>query len=373
MTEPVRVGQILNRMDSGGIEAMVMNYCRHIDRKRVKLDFYFDGYSALPQRAELEQMGAGLYPLPPYTRLAAYHRALYTAFQNRRYDIVHAHLSTMSPFPLFAAWRAGVPVRICHNHSTACRSEGIRTLLKYILRPFGPLFATHLFACGETAGRWMYGNRRFAQGEVVVLPNAIETESFVFDPAARTRLREAFHIPKDVFVLGHIGRFVYQKNHAFLLDVFAALRKRRPDARLLLVGEGEKERAVRRRARAMGLEARVIFTGARKDVGKLYSVMDAFCLPSYYEGMPLTAWEAQANGLPCVFSDAIGAEAVRTRGSIRLPLAAGPAVWADALSAMRRMEGGASAVPGAARYAEWLQRFYLDRAKHAEAAKERTA
>ncbi len=180
MNEPIRVAQILNRMDSGGIEAVVLNYYRHIDRSKVQFDFYFAEGSTLPQQQELEQLGAGLYPIPPYSHPVAYHKALYTAFKQRGYKIVHAHLSTMSIFPLFAAWRAGVPVRICHNHSTAHWGEGAKTLLKYILRPFNKIFATEWFACGETAGCWMYGDKAFDAGKVTVMPNDLLMQRITF-------------------------------------------------------------------------------------------------------------------------------------------------------------------------------------------------
>ena len=142
MEQPIRVAQVLNRMDSGGVEAVVMNYYRHIDRKQVQFDFYFAKDSVFPQREELEKMGAGIYPIPSYTKVFSYHRVLHHAFKRGNYQIVHAHLSTMSVFPLFAAWRAGIPVRICHNHSTAHWGEGKKTLLKYLLRPFAKVFAT---------------------------------------------------------------------------------------------------------------------------------------------------------------------------------------------------------------------------------------
>ena len=309
MSDPIRVAQILNRMDSGGIEAVLMNYYRHIDRSKVQFDFYYAEDSRLPQRAELEKLGAGLYPVPAYSRPVAYHWALYRAFREKQYKIVHAHLSTMSVFALFAAWRAKVPVRICHNHTTAHKSEGKRTVLKYLLRPFNKVFATDYFACGEAAGRWMYGDRCFDAGRVTVIPNAIETEKYAYDPDARVQLRDELQIPQEAFVVGHVGRFMHQKNHRFLLEMFAQLLPQRPEAWLLLVGEGEMQREMERLARQLSIRERVVFTGARQDVNKLYSVMDVFCLPSYYEGMPLVAWEAQANGLPCLFADTVSKEA----------------------------------------------------------------
>ena len=362
MAEPIRVAQVLNRMDSGGIESVVMNYYRHIDRKKIQFDFYFSQDSAFPQREELEQLGAGISPIPPYSRPFAYHRALYKAFREKKYRIVHAHLSTMSVFSLFAAWRAGVPVRICHNHTTAHWGEGVKTLLKYILRPFNKIFATDYFACGEAAGRWMYGDRCFDRGEVTVMPNAIDTEQFAFDPAARAALREELGIPQDAFVVGHVGRFMYQKNHGFLMDIFAQLHKERPEARLLLVGEGELMEQVREKAQRLGLEKSVIFTGARRDVSKLYSAMDVFCLPSFYEGMPVVAWEAQANGLPCVFSDRVSSEAKQGDHGCFLDPAQGPSEWVSAI--LRSGKRMASHVPDIQEDAERLELFYVQNSEN---------
>ncbi len=365
MPSPLRVAQVLGRMDYGGIEAEVLNYYRHIDRSKVQFDFYCAQGSALPQREELQALGAGLYPVPTYSHPLAFHRALYQAFRERGYKIVHAQLSTMSVFALFAAWRAGVPVRICHNHSTAHRGEGAKTLLKYLLRPLNRLFATDRFACGQAAGRWMYGARAMESGRVTVWPNAIETARFAYDPAARAALRAELGIPQHAVVIGHIGRFIYQKNHAFLLDVMAQLRHLAPQARLLLVGEGEWLPRLRARAEQAGLAGQVVFAGARRDAAGLYSAMDVFCLPSFYEGMPLVAWEAQANGLPCLFSEHIPAEAAVTPQAHTLPLSAGAAAWAQAALELAGQRAAApdTAACDIAPWAEKLGRWYCEKAR----------
>lgn len=363
--QPMRVAQVLNRMDSGGIEAVVMNYYRHIDHDQVQFDFYFAEDSTFPQREELERLGAGIYPVPAYSRPLAYHRALYAAFKERGYRVVHAHLSTMSLFALFPAWRAGVPVRICHNHSTAHWGEGKKTLLKYLLRPLNKLFATEWFACGEKAGRWMYGDRAFEKGKVYVMPNAIDTEKFAFDPAARARLRQELGIPPEALVVGHVGRFTYAKNHEFLLQVFALLKQRRPGCKLLLVGEGELEQQVKNKAAELGLQSDVIFTGARRDVAKLYSTMDVFCLPSFYEGLPVVALEAQANGLRCVLSDRVPAETDMTGENIFLDLHDQLQKWAKELLAQQNMshrdkgEQGQEALFDIFQNAEKLMKYYF--------------
>lgn len=364
-TEPMRIAQVLNRMDNGGIEAVVMNYYRHIDRSKVQFDFYFAIGSTFPQREELTRLGAGIYPIPSYSKPLAYHKALCRAFRENRYKVVHAHLSTMSVFALFAAWRAGVPVRICHNHTTAHWGEGKKTLLKYLLRPFNKLFATDWFACGEKAGRWMYGNRCFDAGRVHVMPNAIDTKKFEYDQDDRIRLRNELNIPQDAFVIGHVGRFMYQKNHPFLLQVFSEVLRLRKNTFLLLVGEGELLETICQSVREQGLEGKVIFTGARKDVSKLYSVMDVFCLPSFYEGFPVVALEAQANGLPCVLSTHITEEALCHDNAQLLPLD-DVLVWCGTILKGKRSCGGLGKQYEICSQANKLQMFYASKKKQQE-------
>ncbi|MBP3651007.1 MAG: glycosyltransferase family 1 protein [Clostridia bacterium] len=362
MNEPLRIALVLNRMDSGGIEATVMNYYRHLDRSKVQFDFYYYVDSTFPQHDELKEMGAGIYPIPPYTHVVEYQKVLQKAFRERQYSIVHAHMSTMSVFPLFAAWRAGVPVRICHSHSTAHWGEGMRTLLKFILRPLCKLFATELFACGEHAGRWMYGDRRFEHGKVHVIQNAIDNDRFSFDVEARNQLREEFAIEPQTFVVGHVGRFVYPKNHMFLLEIFAQLLKKDPSARLMLVGEGELEQEVRAKAAEMKIAENIIFTGVRQDVTRIYSAMDVFCLPSFYEGMGLVGWEAQVNGLPCLLSENVTHEAVLSDAARQYPLEM-PEKWAETLLQMKRNPGVKA--PDISTCALELQQRYLELAnKH---------
>lgn len=366
MEQPIRIAQILNKMDSGGIEAVVMNYYRNIDRSKVQFDFYFAEDSEFPQKEELEKMGAGIYPTPKYSKPIAYHRYLYRAFLEHQYMIVHAHLSTMSVFALFAAWRAKVPVRICHNHSTAERREGLRTVLKYVLRPWNRVLATEYFACGDYAGRWMYGTRRMQSGKVTVLPNAIDTQKFRFEQHAREDIRSELGIPKDAFVIGHVGRFMFQKNHLQLLKIFEYMQSQtdvdKEKLFLLLIGEGELMEEMECVARQK--MANVIFTGARQDVNKLYSVMDVFCLPSFYEGMPVVAWEAQTNGLGVVFSDRITREAQISSNCDFISLTADDSIWANAIKRVgaKRERVTDECVPDIHKWANWLQEWYLGKA-----------
>ena len=362
---PVRVAQIMGIMENGGVEAVVMNYYRAIDRTRVQFDFFVDETCSFPQRAEIESLGGRCYLVPSYSHPLRYIQTLKRLFRENAYPIVHAEINTMNVFPLFAAWLAWVPVRICHNHSTSHRGEGAKSLIKLLLRPFARVFATHCFACGDTAARWMYGDIRVSSGRVTVLPNAIDLMRFSFSPENRASVRQEIGARESTPVVGHIGRFMYQKNHAFLLKIFQALLVVRPDAILMLAGEGELLDDTRALAKTLGIEPQVRFLGVRKDAERLYSAMDVFCLPSFYEGLPVVMVEALANGLSCVVSDQVTRELNEFRVS-QLPLDASPAVWAQSLLDAPRTDAAPEALIerfDIRRTAKQLEAFYLEQAK----------
>lgn len=361
--QPLRIAEVTGIMNSGGVEAVVMNYYRAIDKTKVQFDFFVDETCSFPQREEIERLGGRYFLVPPYSQLIPYLSALIRLFRQNQYKIVHAHLNTISVFPLFAAWIARVPVRICHNHSTAHAGEGKKTALKYLLRPFAKVFATDYFACGETAGRWLYGNRCLEKGRIHVMPNAIDVGRYVFDEQSRRALREELKLGDATFALGHVGRFVYPKNHRFLIDIFRAFHERRTDSVLLLVGEGELQAEIQARAEAAGLKDCVRFLGVRGDVDRLYSAMDAFCLPSFYEGFPVVLVETQANGLPCVVSDVIAKESILQENVSCLSLSQPPEDWAACLDAAKRTERiDAVQAYDIAKCAKQLETFYLSRA-----------
>lgn len=247
---------------------------------------------------------------PPYQKLAKYLKFLKQFFREKKYRIVHSNINTLSVFPLYAAKKAGVPVRIAHSHSTSNQREWKKNLMKNALRPFSKVWATDYFACSELAGRYLFGNKAFDKGEVKIIHNAIDVEKFKFDPEARKKLRKEIGIADDDFVVGHIGRFVEQKNHRFLIDVFAEVKKKKKNAKLVLIGQGPLREEIEQKVKDLGLEKDVFFLGQRSDTNKLYSVFDVFCLPSLYEGLPVVGVEAQANGVPCVFSDRITKETI---------------------------------------------------------------
>lgn len=296
-SKPIRVAQMMTEMNYGGVEMVVMNYYRHIDRSKVQFDFFVLEGSEIPQREEIERLGGRIYIVPHYKHLVQYEKTLIRLFKENNYKIVHSHMNTLSVFSLRVAKKAGVPVRIAHNHSTAGKGEYKKNLVKYMLRPFAKVYPTDLFACSHLAGDWLYGKN----ANYTVFNNAIELDKFVYNEQIREKIRKQYHI-ENKFVIGHVGRFCYQKNHDFLIDIFEKVHEREKEAILLLIGEGELEDEIKAKVYRLGLDECVIFAGTCSNVNEMYQAMDVFVLPSRYEGLPVVGVEAQAAGLPCLFS-----------------------------------------------------------------------
>lgn len=301
--EPIRIAQIMGKWLGGGVESVVMNYYRHMDRTKIQFDFICDEDSTNIPYEEIEKMGGKVILIPPYQKVIKYHKELKKILKNGNYKIVHSHINTLSVFSLFAAKCAGVPVRIAHSHSTTNKKEFKKNIMKQILRPFSKLFATDYMCCSELAGRWLFGNKEYDKGNVYLLNNAIDVDKFKFDENIRNAKRQELNIDDNTLVIGHVGRFVEQKNHRFLIDVFNEVHKQKSNSVLLLVGQGPLMHEIKEKVKKLGLENYVLFLGQRNDTNELYQAMDLFVLPSLYEGLPVVGIEAQASGLLCLFSD----------------------------------------------------------------------
>lgn len=301
--EPVRVAQIMGKWVGGGVESVVMNYYRYIDRTKIQFDFICDDDSTNIPYEEIEKLGGKVILIPPYQKVLKYHNKLKKILKEGHYKIVHSHINTLSVFSLFAAKCAGVPVRIAHSHSTTNKKEKKKNLLKQVLRPFSKLFATDYMCCSELAGRWLFGDKEYDKGNVYLLNNAIDLDKFKYDKKLRDKKRKELDIDKDTLVIGHIGRFVEQKNHRFLLDIFNEIHKKESNLILLLAGQGPLMDEMKEKVNTLGLNDCVRFLGQRSDANELYQAFDVFLLPSLYEGLPVVGVEAQASGLLCVLSD----------------------------------------------------------------------
>ena len=301
--KPIRVAQMMTDMNYGGVEMVVMNYYRHIDKSKVQFDFFALEGSSIPYREEIESMGGRVYVVPRYTHIIKYEKEIQRLFKENNYKIVHSHMNTLGVFSLYGAKKAGVPVRILTNHSTAGKGETKKNIMKYALRPFAKKYPTQLCACSKYAGEWIYGKN----SQFKVIYNAIDLDKYKYNENLRKQIRDELGV-YNKFVIGHIGRFCYQKNHDLLIDIFVEVLKQKKDAVLLLIGEGELEDTIKEKVKKLNIEDKVFFLGKRNDAHKYYQAMDVFLLPSRYEGLGMVAIEAQAACLPVVCSENVPKE-----------------------------------------------------------------
>lgn len=307
--EPIRILQIVGIVAGGGVESVVMNYYEHIDRMKVQFDFVVHNDNTIDITDKVKSMGGKVYKVTPYYKNPiAFMRDIYQIIKHNNYQIIHSNMNTLSALSLFAAYMADVPVRILHNHSISVPGEWKRNLMKYILRPFAKLFANQYWACGKLAGIWLYGENSVNIGKVQIINNAINLAKFEFNEDKRLYFRRQFNIDHNDFVIGHVGRFVYVKNHEFLIDVFYKFHQIHENSKLLLIGDGPLKKDIERKVISLGISDSVIFGGMRNNVFDLYSVMDVLLLPSFSEGFPVVGLEAQANGLPIIVSNVVTKE-----------------------------------------------------------------
>lgn len=303
MSEPIRVLHVLQRMEAGGTQALLMNIYRNIDRKKVQFDFLVEYSTKQFYDDEIKELGGKIY----YTtvredyNIIKFNKDVKKVLIENNYKIIHVHTYSIGYFVLKIAEKCGVPVRIAHSHN----NETVRDkkyILKKILQKIYPIYATDLFACSEEAGKYLFGNKEFK-----VLNNAIDTSKFQYNEETRIKTREELGINNN-FVVGHVGRLHEQKNQMFLIEIFNELLKVKPNAELLIIGNGPLESQLKEKCQELKIDDKIMFLGNRSDVADLYQAMDVFVLPSLFEGLGIVAVESQAAGTPILCSDKLPKE-----------------------------------------------------------------
>lgn len=326
--EPVRIAQIMGYMNGAGVEAVVTNYYKYIDKDKFQFDFICcEGSTNIPYD-EIESQGGRVILIPPYKKMISYQKELKKVLKENNYKIVHSHVNALSVFSLFAAKRAGVKIRIAHSHSSSNKKEKTRNIVKNVLKLFSKTFSNYYVGCSELAARWLFGNKTFDSGKVRILNNAIDLEQFQFNGKIRKEKRNELNISDDTFVIGHIGRFMKQKNHSFLIDIFNEILKLKPNSLLLMAGQGPLIDEIKNKVNNLNIEENVKFLGQRSDANELYQAFDVFLLPSLYEGLPVVGVEAQASDLLCFFSDDMTKETKVLESSVFMSLDNSPEEWA---------------------------------------------
>ncbi len=350
---------------------MLMNYYRQMDRSKIQFDFIVHRQEEGHYDREIEALGGKLFRLPAIRpgSYRLYFKQLDQFFQDYpHYRVVHSHINENSSFVMRAARQAGVPCRIMHSHLSDFGLDyklPFRLYARWAMRDHPSSY----FACSRNAGKWLFGSKLAASGEMTVMNNAVDVARFLPDAAVREQSRKEL-AAGDRLVIGHIGRFQEQKNHDFLIDIFQAIVAKEPTALLVLAGEGHLRPAIERKIERLGLRANVKLLGVCEDVAKLLQGVDIFLFPSLFEGLPVVLVEAQAAGLSCIASDAITTEADLTGLVTYISLKHPPGEWADAVlksSRERRNTADALAKHGydTTTMAKWLSDYYLANASSA--------
>lgn len=304
MNEPIRILHVLQKMEAAGVQTLLMNLYRKIDRSNVQFDFLVH-YTA-PQffDKEIEKLGGKIYRFSvreDYNFLKYYIDLNRFFKQHKEYKIVHGHMHTLGGIYLHVAKKWGVPVRIAHSHTNSTQYD-YKRFIKIIMNHFYAMDANVLLACSKSAGEYMFGTRKFE-----VINNAIITDDFTFSESTRKNKRAELGI-EDKFVVGNVGRFEIQKNQKFVVEIFERLCTVRPDSVLLLIGTGSMQDKIKALVTEKKLQGKVLFLGNRRDVAELYQAMDVFLMPSLFEGLGIVGVEAQAAGTPVVCTDTLPPE-----------------------------------------------------------------
>ncbi|MBW3087485.1 glycosyltransferase [Bifidobacterium sp. 82T24] len=373
---PIHIAQWGLLGGRGGIESFIMDCYRHIDRSLVQFDFLEShDEGPLAYEDEIKELGGVVYRVM-YSERESFHKSrseLSRFYRNHREIAgVHVHANFPYALPLRIAQNEGIALRILHSHNSGAASRsGSVPLPKRLIQSMRSMVVgrqidhapTHYFACSDIAADYMFRGKPFQW-----IKNGIDTRRFAFDDSVRTTVRSALGIGDTTTVIRFCGRFRQQKNPLFLMRIFAHYRTLQPDSLLLLVGDGELRSDMEDAIEALGIGGHIRFLGERADVQSLYQAMDAFVLPSRYEGLPIVCVEAQCSGLPCLVSrEAVTEQARLTDLMTYRSLNDAPETWATTLQDMTEDRRDRRRYVGRIRAAGFdmqdvageLQRFYL--------------
>ena len=335
MEKKIKVCHVIGNFVNGGVESVIYNYFSNINLNKYEIHIIGHGIRVQECADRFVDMGFIIHNITPKSvSFSKNLKEMETIFKEHQFNIVHSHLTEWACVPMFLAWKCGVKNRINHSHM-AEKPQGLKNKIYYGVRLyFGRIFSTDYFACGRDAGIYLFGQRAVDSGKVTILPNAVDYNKFKFSRGKRQEIRKKESIEDSTIVVGHVGRYYEQKNHRFLIKIFDEFHKIQPNSKLVLLGDGELMESIKQQVKEMKLDNVVCFLGNRSDVADWYQAMDVFVMPSLYEGLPVVGVEAQATGLPCLFSKGITSEIQISPNASFIALEAGAGKWANKINEM---------------------------------------
>lgn len=313
MNNPRKVLHVVSGMNRGGVETLIMNIYREMDKTVYQFDFVMYNQNKCHYEEEIRTLGGNIFRLPPYQKnFPGYIYGLYnTIKKNGPYIAIHSHLYHFSGIVLKISKMAGIKNRISHSHSTRDRYSNtfVRRIYRKYLRKLVQKYSTYRLGASVDACEALYGKRCMHDRNIIVFPNSINIK--LYEPSITTSngIRGELKLSHEDLIIGHVGRFSYQKNHLLLIEIFNNIYAKVKNARLLLVGDGAEKYNTMRLVKDYQIEKNVYFLGVREDIPDIMKSIDVFVLPSLYEGLGIVLIEAQAAGKPCVVSDVVPDEA----------------------------------------------------------------
>lgn len=332
----IRILHIAPGIDGGGVGGVIYNYLSNMDRSDLHIELCVRDYGHKHfLHDKFDELNIPVHYVTQRKQgIKKHFDEVKRIIKEGKFDIVHCHDQNWSFAYLEIAKKLGVPVRIAHSHLTVQNSDKLKIFVLNFFNPMLKKVATGYFGCGIEAGRYMWGKKIVDNGQLYVMNNAVDVKKYSYNPDKVEHIKYELGLSPDQTVIGHIGRFSEQKNHAFLLKIFKSYLEYDKSAVLVLIGVGELEESIKEQAKTYGIYENILFLDQRTDVADLYNVFDVFVLPSLYEGLPVVGVEAQANGLPCLFSDTISSEVCILPGTKTMSLDQSPEEWARQISLM---------------------------------------
>lgn len=318
MENKIKILYFVDRMSKGGIQALVIEIAKNIDKEKFKLDFLLldDGHDYELENT-LKELDCNVYKLKNVWIKNSfdyinYYKKMKKFFEKtgKNYDIVHLHSSSKNFLFLYFAKKNNIKVRIAHAHSTGFKtSNKIKKQIGNIFKKFLIKNATDFMACSKDAGRWLFGEKK--EEDIIILKNAIDIDKYKYNEKLRKSIRDEYNISDDDIVCGNVGRVVEQKNHKFLLMICKKILKINDKYKLLIVGETDNllKKELDDYVKKFDMNDNIIFTGFKDNSNEYLNAMDLFLFPSKVEGLGIALIEAQANGLKCIVSENIPQEA----------------------------------------------------------------
>ena len=327
---------IAAKLSIGGAEKVARDIAFYADGEKYELHYLVFGDAVGAYELQLKEHGHPVFHMAePFENYPRFLGDMWKMLKSNRYDVVHAHNMFNCGLTMMMARLAGVPVRVAHAHSALADGGSlVKKIYEKVMRALILGCATDLVGCGVKAGQRLFGERTFAKRGNLIL-NGIDVASFAYDEGKRTAIRAELGAG-DRFILGHCGHLAAVKNQSFLLDLMPLVLEKKPDALLLMLGEGDDRPMLEQKIRDMNLQDHVVMTGNVSNVADYLSAMDVFVFPSLFEGLPLSILEVQANGLPCVISDGVPEDVFLTDLIRPLSLKQAKEAWLDAILAAHR-------------------------------------